>query len=215
MYEFHRELNELKTLLNEMGVFALKMLTDAVDALKMIDISLSEEIYERRRKLNDYDRIIEDNALRLIALYQPMAIDLRTIAAILKMGTYLQRIGRYGKDIAKVVAEFADKPHFKKLIAIPRMTEIVAKMIQDCLLAFEKADLSPIEDLTGRDDEVDELRFEIFRECVSYMIEDPKLITPCSHYLLISRYLERCGDHACKMGEKIHYMVTGEHIEIK
>jgi phosphate transport system protein len=82
------------------------------------------------------------------------------------------------------------------------------------LKAFKKSDIEFIGDFKERDDEVDEMRWSIFRECITYMIEDPKLITTCAHFMMIARYLERCGDHACKIAEKVYYMVTAEHIEI-
>jgi len=88
-------------------------------------------------------------------------------------------------------------------------------MIQDALRAFENETVIDTEDFVSRDDELDSLRYSIFRECLTYMMEDPQKITRCSHYIMIARYLERCGDHACKMAEKIYYMVTGERKEIK
>ena len=95
------------------------------------------------------------------------------------------------------------------------MADIVCKMIEDVLKAFETGDLSIIQDFAERDDNLDALRYSIFRECLTYMMENPKNITRCAHYMMIARYLERCGDHACKIAEKVHYMVTGERVEIK
>lgn len=213
--KFNAELTALKQEVLEMGRFALDMLCSAVQSLKDQDLALADRIYHQRKKLAQYDQDLEDRALKLIALYQPLAKDLRTIACVLKLNTYLLQIGRYGKDISNVTKELKDTPHFKKLISIPQMCEIVCKMVQDALLAFETENLEGIKDLAARDDEVDEMRFSIFRELISYMMEDPKVITQSAHYLLVARYIERCGDHACKMAEKIHYMVTGEHIEVK
>jgi phosphate transport system protein len=88
-------------------------------------------------------------------------------------------------------------------------------MIRDALRAFKEDDISHIEDIAERDDQVDAIWDTVFRECLTYMMEDPKNITPCTHYIMVSRHLERCGDHACKISEKVHYKVTGEHIEIK
>jgi phosphate transport system protein len=143
-----------------------------------------------------------------------MAVDLREIACILKMITYLTRIGRYGKDIARLITDFEEKGHVKKLVSIPHMADLVISMIDDALYAFETKDISRFKDFVEREQTVDELRYSIFRECLSYMLEDPKVITRCMHYTMVSRYLERCGDHACKMSEKIYYMVTGERVEI-
>jgi phosphate transport system protein len=143
-----------------------------------------------------------------------MARDMREIACIIKMITYLTRIGRYGKDIAKITEELKDRSHLKKLISIPYMSDIVCAMIDDALVAFETGDLSKFNDFVEREQNVDELRYSIYRECISYMMENPKVIKRCTQYTMVARYLERCADHACKMAEKICYMITGERVEI-
>jgi phosphate transport system protein len=130
------------------------------------------------------------------------------------MITYLNRIGRYGKDIALLAKDMTEEPHIAKLVSIPYMEEIVESMIDDALKAYETWDISLLKDFKERDDEVDALRYSIFRECLTYMMEDQKNITRCVNYIIIARYLERCADHASKMAEKVHYMVTGEHIDI-
>ena len=213
--KFHKELENLKKEVIEMGNLAKEMLFNAVEALKNRDVRLAEEVVPKKREIAEMDQKIEEKALQLIALYQPMAKDMRAIACILKMITYLTRIGRYGKDIANVAKKLADKPHIAKLVEIPYMAELVCKMIDDALKAFETEDLSLIEDFSERDDFVDALRYSIFRECITYMMEDPKNITRCTHYAMIARYLERCADHACKIAEKVYYMVTGKRKEIK
>lgn len=213
--KFHEELKKLKKEVVEMGNLAEGMLSDAVKALKERNRELASQIIEKKKKIADMDEKIEHAALSLIALYQPMAKDMRTIACVLKMITYLTRVGRYGKDIAKVADELADQPHIAKLVEIPHMADMVCGMIDDALRAFEDEDVSLIEDFEERDSEIDALRYSIFRECVTYMMEDPKNITRCTHYAMVARYLERCADHACKMAEKINYMVTGERREIR
>jgi phosphate transport system protein len=95
------------------------------------------------------------------------------------------------------------------------MNEIVCKMINDAFIAFKTGDLTLIKDFSERDNDVDELRYSVFRECISYMMENPANITICTHYIMVARYLERCGDHACDMAEEIHYMVIGQRIELK
>ena len=131
------------------------------------------------------------------------------------MITYLTRIGRYGKDIANAAKGLSTQPHIAKLVSIPYMCNIVCGMIEDTLKAFETEDLSLIQDFAERDDNLDTLRYSIFRESLTYMMEDQKNITRCANYIMIARYLERCGDHVCKIAEKIHFMVTGERIEVK
>lgn len=212
--KFHSELENLKKEVLTMGKLARDMLEKSVTALKKQDTELAEWVISQKIDLAELDAAIEKKALHLAALYQPMAKDIRTLGVILKLITYLMRVGRYGKDIAKATLEIAEKPHIAKLVSIPYMGDIVCDMIDDALDAFEKETVPVLEDFDERDDTVDALRYAIFRECITYMTEDPKTITQCAHYLMIARYLERCADHACKMAEKIHYMVTGNHVEI-
>lgn len=213
--KFHRELEVLKEDITKMGEHALDMLTNAVTAFKDQDMGLAQRVNERKHQLVTYDREIEERALILLTLHQPMAKDLRTIACILKMDTYLNRIGRYGKDIAKDARTMAERPHLAKLVNIPHQHDIVRGMVEDALRAFKEDNLDHIADISERDDEVDAIWETVFRECITYMMEDPKNITPCTHYIMVSRHLERCGDLACKIAEKVHYKVTGEHVEIK
>jgi len=212
--KFHDELKKLKKNLIEMGYLSRDTLKQSVESLKNQDKESAEKIIKNKIKIADMDALIEEKALILLTLHQPMAKDLRQIAAILKIITYLNRIGRYGKDIAKISIELSDKPQVKKLVSIPYMADIVCKMIDDSLKSFEKENIEYIKDFSDRDDTVDQLRYSIFRECLTYMMEDSGNITRCTDYVMVARYLERCADHACKIAEKIHYMVTGEHIEI-
>ena len=198
-----------------MGHLAQGMLQQSMVALKTQDVTLAETIDEEKQKLADYDDRIEQKCLRLIALNQPMAKDLRTIAASMKVITSLYRIGRYGKDIAIVVPDLAGAPHIGNLVSLPHMGEVVDGMIRDVLAAFEREDPAVIADIQGREEVVDALRYSIFRECLTYMMEDPRNISRCTNYVMIARYLERCGDHACKIAEKVHYMATGDRIEIR
>jgi len=213
--KFHHELEELKKNIISMGNLAKEMLSKSVIALKNQDNEIADWVLSKKGEIAKMDEEIEEQALRLIALYQPMAKDMRTIAVCLKIITYLTRIGRYGKDIANVAKELSSEPHIKKLVSIPYMTDIVCKMIDDALYAFKTEDLTPLQDFSERDDTIDALRYSIFRECLTYMMEDQKYITRCAHYMMIARYLERCADHACKIAEKIYYMVNGVRTEIK
>lgn len=213
--KFHNELETLKKNVMKMGDLATSMLCISVESLKNLDVEKAESVISKKKELAEMNINLEEDTLRLIALYQPMAVDMRTIACCLKMITDLNRIGRYGKDIAKVTKEIYPGPHIKKIISIPQMNDIVCKMIHDAFTAFTTGDLSLIKDFSERDNDVDALRYSIFRECISYMMEDPKNITICTNYILVARYLERCGDHACNIAEQIHYMVTGKRIELK
>lgn len=212
--KFHQELKQLKKEVLKMGYLSRDMLKKSIEAFKELDCEKADWVISNKIKLADMDDDIEDKTLRLITLFQPMASDMREIACILKMITYLNRIGRYGKDIAKFAIEFEKEKHFKKLISLPHMAGIVTDMIDDALYAFDKGDISKFNDFIDREGDVDQLRHSIFRECITYMIENPKVITRCTYYLMIARYLERCADHACKIAEKICFMVTGQRVEI-
>jgi phosphate transport system protein len=213
--KFHDELKELRNQVISMGHLVKNMLIDSVKSLETRDIKLAEEIFHLKTKVADMDYQIEKQAFRLIALYQPMAVDMREIGCILKLITYYTRVGRYSKDIAKITMDkFGEMAHVKKMVSIPHMASIVEGMISDAIKAYETKDIGHFEDFTKRESIVDELRYSIYRECLSYMMEDPKKIAACTEYIIIARYLERCGDHACKMAEKIIYMVTGNRVEI-
>ena len=212
--ELHKEILELKGSVVSMGQLSLEMLDKAMKALETKDAKLANEIIEKKDRIRELDSEIEAKAMRLIALFQPMAIDLRRLGTILKVITYLARLGRYGKDIASVVEELSGKPYPAPFVNIKHMWEHVKAMITDALKSFNEANIKHIEDIGSRDDEVDKMRWSIFRECITYMMEDPKTITSCAFFAMIARFLERCGDNACKIAEKVHYMVTGEHIEI-
>ncbi len=213
--KFDKELTEIKNSVIEMGELSREMLKNSIVALKNQDAKLAKKVYSNKNKLMKFDEIIEHRCLQAISMYQPMAKDMRILGASLKIITYQTRIGRYGKDIAKMVDELSDKPHISKLVSIPHMSEIVDEMIADALDAYKKGKSVDIKSFVERDDDVDALRESIFRETLSYMIEDNKKIKRGMYYVIIARFLERCADHACKIAEKVNYMITGKHIEIK
>ncbi|WP_067051781.1 phosphate signaling complex protein PhoU [Methanofollis ethanolicus] len=213
--KFHDELKALRGEFIEYGEFAADMLKDAFRALKDGDTDLAESVLQRKTHLAELSDHFDERLLTLIALYQPMAKDLRVIACTLKMNDALFRIGRYGKDIAMLVPEFAASGHLGRMLNLPYMAEMVFSMVDDTLRAYEQRDIAPIATFSERDDCVDDLRYSVFREGVTYMMENPKNIERCMDYVMVARYLERCGDHCCTMAEKVHYMVTGERIEIR
>lgn len=213
--KFVEELEQLKVDVMDMADLSIEMLRGSIKALKERDVEEAQRIIAMKVRLAELDSQIEADALRLIALYSPVAGDMRTIACVLKLITYLARIGRYGKDIAKIVLDISDEDHIARLVHLPRMADGAISMINDAIEAFKTGDASLLDDFAERDDTLDAERYSIFRECLTYMMEDPHNITRCTHYVMVARYLERCGDHACKMAEKIHYMITGVMIEIK
>jgi len=217
MDKFHGDLAKLKSGVLGMGLFAEQMLSDAMLALGGSDLDLARDVKERKTRLSEENDALEEEAYQTIALYQPVACDMREVACALKIITSAERIGRYGKDIAGVVLSLGDAQTFDLVTALslPHMGDLVLSMIDDSLRAYETCDLDRIAHHSERDDVVDSLRQTIFREGITYMMEDPRTITPCMNYLMITRYLERCADHYCKIAEKVHYMVTGERVEVR
>lgn len=213
--KFDEQLKKIKCDVIELGELAQRMLKDSIVALESQDVKLANKVYTDKKKLMKMDDIIEHRCLQAISMYQPMAKDMRIIGASLKLITYLTRIGRYGKDIAKFVKELADKKHIAKLVSIPHMGEIVDSMISDALTAYRNEQSVDIRSFVDRDDDVDSLRESILRESLTYMMENDKNIKRCMYYIMVARYLERCADHACKISEKVNYMVTGKRVEIK
>jgi phosphate transport system protein len=212
--KFHTELTSLKTDTVAMARFGRSMLRDAIDALIKQDVELAASVVARKGEIHTLEVELEERCYQLIALYQPMAKDMRAIACTLKVITASVRIGRYGKVIAKIVKEISDKPHITHLMSIPHMAELVMDVIDDAIEAYDTEKPVGIADFTAKDDTIDALRHSIFREGISHMMEDPGCITHCTYYIMVARYLERCADHACKIAENVHYMETGERIEI-
>jgi len=213
--KLHVQLEELQEEILSMADLAREMLSGSVEAMIAQDAEAAEEIIVRLGEIREMNDRLEERCYQMIALYQPMATDMRKIACGLKVIASSDRIGRYGKDIAKMVEDISDKPHLAHMLSIPHMAGLVLEMVDDAVNAYRTGDLSYIEDFSRRDDAVDALRYSIFREAITYMMEDPKNISRCTDYIMMSRYLERCGDHAGKIAENVHYMVTGEHIEIQ
>jgi phosphate transport system protein len=211
--KFDKEVHFLHKDIKKLGELSSKMLIDGVESLRRRDGDLAQSVIDRKDELYDLDDHIEEHSIRVLTLHQPVAKDMRELACILKMITNLKRIGRYGYDIAKVTLEIKDQKHVKRLIDIPNMAKIAVSMIEDVLEAYFTEDLKLLEDIEDRDDILDEERYSIFRECLTYMMEDPKTITRCTHYVMVARYLERCGDHACNIAEKVYFRTTGERRE--
>jgi phosphate transport system protein len=212
--KFHTELKAVKQDTVAMALLGRSMLRDAVDALIRQDRVLAASVVARKGEIHDMEVELEERCYRLIALYQPMAKDMRVIACTLKVITASLRIGRYGKVIAKIVSEVSDKPHIAHLMSIPHMAELVMDVIDDAIQLYDSESPVPVAEFSARDDTIDALRHSIFREGISHMMEDPRNITLSTHYIMVARYLERCGDHACKIAENVYYMETGERIEI-
>lgn len=210
--KFHAQVEALAARVQEMARLATLNVREGVAALADLDPTLVGKVQARDQEINRLDVEIERDALDLIALNQPMASDLRTLGATLKIITYLDRIGRYGYDIAKAAEEMIEggREHVKKLVVMPHMAEKAVTMLEEAIRAFVQRDAALARRVGPQDEVVDALNEQIFRECITYMVEDPRNIAVCAHYILVARHLERIGDNATKIAEKCLYMLVGE-----
>ncbi|MEA2076018.1 MAG: phosphate signaling complex protein PhoU [Euryarchaeota archaeon] len=213
--EYVEELEKLKVDVFRMGELAKVAADNAIKALVQRDMDLASKILEENSIIDKLEFDIENRCMKLIALQQPMASDLRTIGTCMKIITDFDRISDLAGDVAEIVLRIADEPHVKPLIDIPRMSEISQGMISDCLKAFSSGDIKILEDFSERDDVVDGLFDQVRRELQMIMIEKPHSTTNASHLLFVALHLERIGDHACNIASRIIYMVTGKRRKLE
>jgi phosphate transport system protein len=210
MRAFHQKIEAVKGQVVAMAALSKASLLEGVKSLSDGDLALGEKVILRDKEINRLDVEIEAHAIELIALNQPMGRDLRTLAATLKIITYLDRIGRYGYDIAQVTKEMVGREHIRRIVVIPHMAEQAAKMLTEAIEAFQTLDAAKARQVHPQDELIDALYEQIFRECLTYMVEDPRTTSVAAHYILVARHLERVGDNAGKIAEKVLYMITGE-----
>ncbi len=206
---FDRDLTQLQDDLLRMGALVDEALRRSMEALRARSVDMAEAIIQEDNRIDAMHLDLEDRCLRLMATQQPMAKDLRTIAAVWTMTIDLERMGDHAEDIARVTKRIAEQPLLKPLIDIPRMAEIVRGMLRDGLDAFVRRDTALAQRMAEKDDEVDHLYSQVFRELLTYMIEDPRNIQRATHLLMVAQALERMGDHATNIAERVIYMVTG------
>jgi len=207
------ELKELRQMVEEMGDLASQAIYLSIEGLVELDENKVNMVEEIDSKIYAYDRAIEKKSLNLIALQAPVAKDLRFIGTCLKIITDLDRVGRYSMDIGKVTRRMLGKTHMKKLVSIPYMAQLTIEMVDMAVDAFVEGDETKIDAIYENEEKVDALYDEIFREILTYMIEDAKSITMGTQYVLVIRYLERIADHACNIVDRVVYMETGEMVD--
>lgn len=210
---FDEELSRLSDLISRMGGLAESQLEDAIQALQTRDSSLAEQAVENDRQIDDLHIEVDELAIRLLALRQPMGADLRHIVTGLKIAPVVERIGDYSKNVAKRASALNQMPPVKPLFTIPRMGRLVRDMVKDVLDAFLNNDVEMARDVWMRDKEVDEMYDSLFRELLTYMMEDARHITACTHLLFIARNIERIGDLATNIAELIQYQVEGRALD--
>jgi phosphate transport system protein len=210
---FDEELKLLKEKLLDMASRAEEQIGLAVRGLKDRKQEMACEVLAKEEAINRLDIEIDDMALRLLALRQPMATDLRFITSAMKIGSDLERIGDLAVNIAERTLELLKFPQLKPLIDIPRMAEMSQEMVRDALNAFVNGDAVLAKNVCQRDDQVDQLNNQIFRELLTFMMADAATIPRAVDLILVGRHLERIADHATNIGEDVIYMVRGKTIK--
>ncbi|MEO3427775.1 phosphate signaling complex protein PhoU [Pelagibius sp. CAU 1746] len=210
---FDEELQQLNAIVLRMGGLAEAQMANAIDALARRDSELAQKVVAGDEAIDEMDLELDENAVRTLALRQPMANDLREVISALKISSDLERIGDYAKNVAKRTLALNQLAPHEATRSIPRMAKLVQAIIKDVLDAYANHDPNRAIDVWHRDEEVDEMYTALFRELLTYMMEDPRNITPCTHLLFIAKNIERIGDHATNIAETTHYLTTGKRIQ--
>ena len=213
--EFGRDLRFLQEELLAVGSMVEKAIANSVDGLKRRDLELSREVIQDDAVVDARRYDIEERCVNLIAKQQPMATDLRTIIAILQIVGELERMGDYASGIAKISLAMGNDPPIKPLIDIPRMADKASSMLRRSLDALVNRDIVAAQGIRADDDEVDALYDQIYRELLTFMLEDPRTITRATYLLWVAHDLERIADRATNIAKRVIYLVTGEHVETK
>lgn len=210
---FHQELETLKEQLLRMGGRAEAIVNKAVEALKRRDVELAHAVFEDDRFLDQMEIDIEERCVSLLALQQPMAGDLRFITAALKISNDLERVGDHAVNIAEGAVALAGMPQLKPLVDIPRMADLALAMLREALDAFVHRDSATARRICLRDDDVDDLNRQLFRELVSYMIEDPSTVSRALELIRVAHNLERVADMATNVAEEVVFIAEARIIK--
>ncbi len=210
---FDEELKLLKEKLLEMASRAEEQIALAIRGLKDREEKLACQVLDREEAINLLDIEIDEMSMRLLALRQPMATDLRFITSAMRIGSDLERIGDLAVNIAERTMDLLKHPQLKPLIDIPRMAELAQEMVRDSLNAFINGDAVLAKQVCERDDQVDKLNIQIFRELLTFMMADTATIPRAVDLILVGRHLERIADHATNIGEDVIFMIKGRTIK--
>lgn len=212
-----RFLDDIEALVSEtvdMGNLACDMIEKSVQAIVDGNIELADEVIDDFARMDRYDVEIEDAAIRILTLYQPTASDTRTIATILKSITYLERIGKYSYNIATATKYLSEKPMFEPVHLIQPVGEVAVRMVKIVTKAFDEKTVDGLDKISEMDDFLDRTMREDLIKIVDFINENEQSADVCTYYISVIKYLERVGDHACKMAEKVNFMVTGMRAHI-
>lgn len=206
---FDEDITRLRGLITEMGGLAEVAIQESLDAMVRGDEDLARKVVERDKKIDSLEAEVDKLAVRIIALRAPMADDLREVIAALKIAGVVERIGDYSKNIAKRVGEIEGRNHFEPLTLLPAMGELAGEMVHDVLTAYAARNAELALEVIAADAKVDAFYNSIFRNVVSYMVENPATISSAAQLLFVARNIERIGDHATNVAEMVHFSATG------
>jgi len=206
---FDEDLRKLDNIIAEMGGLAEIQLADAIDAMLKRDAEKAELVIEHDNRLDELESQLDERATELLALRQPMAEDLRAVICALKTSAVLERIGDYAKNIAKRTIALSQTAPIGPARTVARMGQLVQGMIKNVLDAYVSRDADKAEDVRHRDEEVDALHTSLFREVLTYMMEDPRFITSGTHLLFVAKNIERIGDHTTSIARNVYVLVNG------
>jgi phosphate transport system protein len=210
---FDEDLQQLNRLIAEMGGLAERMISDSVGALIRRDVAVGMRVVTEDEEVDKLQRMIEERAVLTIARRQPMAVDLREIVGALRVAIDLERIGDLSKNIGKRVAQLDSDFHPLKLIrGLEHMTDLVQSQVKSVLDAYAAHDLPAAMTVWKGDEEVDAICTSLFRELLTYMMEDPRNIGFCLHLMFCAKNIERIGDHATNIAETVFYMIEGQQM---
>jgi phosphate transport system protein len=210
---FDEDLKRLNNVIAEMGGLAEAQLTRAVESLVRRNTELATQVVQDDKRIDALETEVGQMTVRMLALRQPMAQDLREVVAAIKIASDIERIGDYAKNIAKRAIVLSAHAPLKPVASIPRMSQLALQIIKDVLDAYIEKDAEGARAAWRRDEEVDEMYNSVFREMLTYMMEDPRNIGPCTHLLFIAKNIERIGDHATNVAEIVYFLVHGRSLD--
>ena len=211
---FTEQLEMLATTIAQMGGLAEAQLADAIDAIAKRDTDLAESAIAGDPRIDQLQQSVEEQAVRVLALRQPMAIDLRETLAAIKIASELERIGDLAKNIAKRAIVLNREPPIRLTHSLARMGRVALSQLKLVLDSYSDRDSAGAEAVWRQDNEIDEIYNSLFRELLTYMMEDPRTIGLCTHLLFVAKNIERCGDHATNIAEVVYHMVRADHLAI-
>ncbi len=212
---FDQDLKHIDTVIAEMGGLVEAQFADAIETMTRRDVERAERIIANDERVDALEKDLDRGIVKMIALRQPMADDLRTLIVALKIGSSIERIGDYARNIAKRTLTLAQVPSMPAAQTVARLGQLVQRMLKNILDAYLIRDADKAEDVRRSDREVDAMYTSLVRELLTYMMEDPRNITPCTQLMFAAKNIERVGDHITTIAENVIYLVRGDIIENK